>query len=344
MKKEQAALLDTRDGVLKLVTKGTTELWRLKQRMECLLKGFENKICEACSEENKSRDKREEAAKSRARSEEVARRRPSSDRENPQRSTSSDRERAGRRPNKEATPAAAGCAGCWAPGCPTPASSTTGSSSASASGSSTAPATTGEKGKRPVVLTSRYGASISATVRARASSIEAPALQQYSNSRMTKLISTGGPMSLCYQLYTEGNVAAWKQAAVPNYGHSGVLLMPVKRMPHPDQVDPAAMAWQTAPASTRRVGTTEVVLRGVTREADGRKRELIHFTDIATNKQTVRFRFQTGGEELAARNEGLTLFSPGPGGAAGVGEQSVGAGPAKKAEKPKTPRREDKAE
>ena len=59
---------------------------------------------------------------------------------------------------------------------------------------------------------------------------------------MTKLISTGGPMALVYQLYTEGNVATWKQAAVPNYRDSGVLLMPVKRMPHPDQVDPAAIA------------------------------------------------------------------------------------------------------
>ena len=81
---------------------------------------------------------------------------------------------------------------------------------------------------------------------------------------------------------------------MPNYGHSGVLLMPVKRMPHPDQVDPAAMAWQTAPASIRHVGTTEVVLRGVTREADGQKRKLIVFTNKATNKQTVRFRFQRG--------------------------------------------------
>ena len=86
------------------------------------------------------------------------------------------------------------------------------------------------------------------------------------------------------------------------------------------------------------------MLRGVTREADGRKCELIIFTDRATNKQTVRFRFQTGGEELAARNEGLTLFAPGPGGAAGREKQSSGAGPAKEAEKPKAPRREDKAE
>ena len=83
MEKEQKALLDTRDGMTKLMAKGTTELWRLKQRMECLRKGFENKICDACGEENKSRAKREEAARSRERSEEAARRRPSANREDP---------------------------------------------------------------------------------------------------------------------------------------------------------------------------------------------------------------------------------------------------------------------
>ena len=113
---------------------------------------------------------------------------------------------------------------------------------------------------------------------------------------MTNLILTGGPTSLRYQLYTEGNVAARKQAAVPNYGHSGVLLMPVKRIPHPNQVDPAAMAWQgatwppAAAASARQAGTTEVVLRGVSREGCGRNREVILFTNEATGKQTVRMR------------------------------------------------------
>ena len=167
MEKEQKALLDTRDGMTKLMAKGTTELWRLKQRMDCLLKGFKNKICKACGEENKSREKREEAAKNRARSEEAARRRPLSNREDP---TSPDSERAGRRPSKEAMPAAAGCAGSWAPGCPTRARRTLISSTASASGSSTAPAVTGEKGRRPMVMTSRDGVSLSATVPVSASS------------------------------------------------------------------------------------------------------------------------------------------------------------------------------
>ena len=87
-----------------------------------------------------------------------------------------------------------------------------------------------------------------------------------------------------------------------------------------------------------------MVLRGVIREADGRNREVILFTDRATGKQTVRMRFQTRGEEPAARNEGLTLFAARQGVADGRGEQSSREGPAKEAEKPKVSKREDKAE
>ena len=86
---------------------------------------------------------------------------------------------------------------------------------ASASGSSTAPAVTGKKGRRPMVPTSRDGVSLSASFE------EAPAMQQYSDARMTKLISTGGPMSISYQLYTEGNVATWKQASVATTATAG---------------------------------------------------------------------------------------------------------------------------
>ena len=44
MEREQRALLDTKDGMTKLMAKGTSDLWRLKQRMECLLKGFKTKF------------------------------------------------------------------------------------------------------------------------------------------------------------------------------------------------------------------------------------------------------------------------------------------------------------
>ena len=146
-------------------------------------------------------------------------------------------------------------------------------------------------------------------------------------------------------------MATWKQTAVPNNGHSGVLLMPVKRMPHPDRVDPAAKDWQgstwpqATTAAAKQTGVTEVVLRGVTREADGHNREVVLFTDRATGQQTVRMRFQTNGEELSARNEGLTMLAAQrQGGAVGRGEQSSKAGLAKEPEKPNEPERKDEAE
>ena len=231
------------------------------------LKGFENKICDTSGEENKSRAKIEEEARSRDRSEEAAKRRPLANREDPR---SPEVERAGSH-SREAAPATGGCARCCAPRCPAGTKRTSVFFTALVLSLATAPGATGEGGRRPAILTSRDGVSLTEAMRAGTSSEEAPVMQQYSEMRMTKLISTGGPTAICYQLYTEGNMATWKQVSVPNYGHHGVLLMPVKLMPHPDQVDPAAMAWQTTPASTRRVGTTEVVMRGVSSEPDGRR-------------------------------------------------------------------------
>ena len=89
-------------------------------------------------------------------------------------------------------------------------------------------------------------------------------------------------------------------------------MMPIKRTPPYDRVDTAAPERQTMPTTARRTSTTEVVLRGVSREPDGRARELILYTDQAMGKQSVRYRIQTGGQELTARNEGLTLFTSSP--------------------------------
>ena len=67
--------------------------------------------------------------------------------------------------------------------------------------------------------------------------------------------------------------------------------MPVKRMRHPDRVDMMGQAWQSstwppaAGAAAKQTGVTEVVLKGVTREADGRKREVVLFTDRSTARQ-----------------------------------------------------------
>ena len=87
---------------------------------------------------------------------------------------------------------------------------------------------------------------------------------------------------------------------------------------------------------------SEVVLRGLSREPDGRRRELILYTDQVTGKQYVRYRFQTGGQELSAKNEGLTLFTPSPAEEPRQGESQSGAGPATEPEKAKSPRRQNK--
>ena len=109
-------------------------------------------------------------------------------RENPR---SLDVERAGRH-SREAAPATVGCAGCWAPKCLAGTNSTSVSSTASALSSSPAPGATGEKGRN-----SSYGVSLTEAVRDGTSSEETPLMQQYSETRMTKLISTGGPTAIC---------------------------------------------------------------------------------------------------------------------------------------------------
>ena len=58
----------------------------------------------------------------------------------------------------------------------------------------------------------------------------------------------------------------------------------------------------------------------------------------------MRVRFQTRVEALSARNEGLTLFAPRLGGAAGEEEQLAGAGQARETKKDKAPRRENRPE
>ena len=114
-------------------------------------------------------------------------------------------------------------------------------------------------------------------------------------------------------------------------------MMPIKRTPQHERENAATVERQTTPVS-RRPGTAEVVLRGVSREPDGRSKELILYTDQVTGKQSVRYRYQTGGQELSARNEGVTFFSHNP------AEEQSGAGPAPVPEKDGQPKRQDKKE
>ena len=47
LKKEQTALTEAKDGLSKLMTKGTTDIWRMKSRMAEQLREYEGKIAAA---------------------------------------------------------------------------------------------------------------------------------------------------------------------------------------------------------------------------------------------------------------------------------------------------------
>ena len=95
---------------------------------------------------------------------------------------------------------------------------------------------------------------------------------------------------------------------VPENGPQGILLIPVRR--RSDRVD-IGQGWQgltwlpAAGPAERQQGVTEFVLKGVTQELDGRRREVVLFTDQAV-RQAVRMRSFTADKEENARNEGLT--------------------------------------
>ena len=179
MEPEQA---DTRDALLKEAGKGTTALWRMKQRVEGIMAGLRETLCETCREEGRGQEREQCEERSVW-------------------APAIDREQRGPQPNKESSVG-------------------------------------GEKEKQPVVMLSRDG------TRAREPEKQGDGhrLQVFHDAQMTKLITTGGPTALCYQLYTQGGVAVWKQVAVPENGHRGILLMPVKRIS--DRVDRQGQGWQ----------------------------------------------------------------------------------------------------
>ena len=65
LKKEQTALMEARDGLSKLMTKGTTDIWRMKSKMAEQLREYEGRIASAAAENDQSRKVRERKAKER---------------------------------------------------------------------------------------------------------------------------------------------------------------------------------------------------------------------------------------------------------------------------------------
>ena len=275
LRKEQTALLEAREKLSKLMTKGTTDIWRMKNAMAEQLKEYERMIAAAATEDDQAREARERMTK--------------------------EQEQAmkGERPHSGRDAPSTACQGCGRQECRAATGATTGPTATSA-GATPAEAA----GWNPSILRSRDGVTLSGVLRAGAEATESQTLRPFSDSRMVKLLSTGGQMCLCLQLHTEDGVATWRQANVPNNGQSGVLLMPIRRTAPSDR---SVLERQAAPVA-RRLGPVEMVLRGVSCEPEGRTRELILYTCQATGRQSVKYRYQTSGVELTARNEGVTLF------------------------------------
>ena len=146
--------------------------------------------------------------------------------------------------------------------------------------------------------------------------LEAAGMQAFDDSRLTKFITIGRPTAICFQLCTQCGVAICKQVKIPEKGETGVLLLPARkradRVDIPEGINQGwqSSAWPPAAAATEnKTGVTEVVLKGVTQEADGKRHEVVLFTDQATGCQTVRMRFCTGELTEKAEKERLTAMN-----------------------------------
>ena len=171
--------------------------------------------------------------------------------------------------------------------------------------------------------------------------LEPEGLEVFYDCRITKLITTGGLGSHCYQLCTGESKAVWKQLAIPENGQHGILVIPLRRMSNRVDRAPGWMSSTWLPAwplevenQERQPGVTEVVLNSAARGLDGRRRQVVLLTDQAGN-QSIRMRFsnpESGG------NEGLTR--PGRAGA-GRGYRQARTGQAKQPEAARAPERKD---
>ena len=65
MEEQPESLMEARDGLSKLMTKGTTDIWRMKSKMAEQLREYEGRIAAAAAEDDQSRKVRERKAKER---------------------------------------------------------------------------------------------------------------------------------------------------------------------------------------------------------------------------------------------------------------------------------------
>ena len=134
-------------------------------------------------------------------------------------------------------------------------------------------------------------------------------MQVFDDLRLTKILKEGNYIFVC-QLWAEGEGPVLRQVQVPEDGGSGLLMMPVcKRTGRRSKVWPTAemekeeQTWQSKiwppatqekkkPEWTGPSKSMEVVL---SKQVDGKKREVVMGTDVTTGKQTIKMRFGADG-------------------------------------------------
>ena len=139
-------------------------------------------------------------------------------------------------------------------------------------------------------------------------------LQVFADSRLTNILRACGN-TIVYQLWAEGGGPIWKKVQVPENGDTGLLMMPVRRrMRRRSKVYPTeemeqeeqtlqSKVWPPAAQENKAPEWTEpgyepnksmeVVLGGLSKEVNGKNRELVMVTDVATCRQTNKMRFST---------------------------------------------------
>ena len=144
-------------------------------------------------------------------------------------------------------------------------------------------------------------------------------MQVFDDTRLTKILKEG-----CPGVPAEGGGPVWRQVQVPEDG--GLLMMAVRKRTHrrskvwpTEEMEKQEQTWQRKiwppaeqekkkPEWTGPSKSMEVVL---SKEVDGKKREVVMVTDVATGKQTIKMRFGPHGRSEKEKQGAMNVSKEG---------------------------------